>query len=169
MIECRLSAPSILIIYPLPHVTVSEQPFVVSRKRDGLKCAGRFLSHADSRARNLTDHEALHHLPRVAHRYAYFAFPCGFSLRVRAEKHRDAAQIWEDPRRNSSRSRIPPRYPSFAKVNQRVAVAVGIPVTRYPPHRSVRALISAYGSYLGCMAANRSDGQGCTTCGAGNQ
>jgi hypothetical protein len=28
-------------------------------------------------------------------------------------------------------------------------VAVGIPVTRHPPHRSVRALISAYGSYLG--------------------
>jgi hypothetical protein len=28
----------------------------------------------------------------------------------------------------------------------RVAVAVGIPVTRHPPHRSVRALISAYGS-----------------------
>ena len=27
-----------------------------------------------------------------------------------------------------------------------VAVAVGIPVTRHPPHRSVRALISAYGS-----------------------
>jgi hypothetical protein len=26
------------------------------------------------------------------------------------------------------------------------AVAVGIPVTRHPPHRSVRALISAYGS-----------------------
>ena len=29
-------------------------------------------------------------------------------------------------------------------------VAVGIPVTRHPPHRSVRALISAYGSSLRC-------------------
>jgi hypothetical protein len=48
-------------------------------------------------------------------------------------------------------------------------VAVGIPVTRYPPHRSVRALVSAYGSYLGCVAAKRSDGQGCSTCGAGSQ
>ncbi len=39
---------------------------------------------------------------RVAHRYAYFAFPCGFSLRVRDEKHRNAARIWEDPRRNAN-------------------------------------------------------------------
>jgi hypothetical protein len=62
--ECRLSAPSILIIYPLPNVTVSERPFAVSRKRDGLKCVGRFLSHADSGTRSLTDHEALHHLQR---------------------------------------------------------------------------------------------------------
>src|SRR3974390_3881375 len=30
-----------------------------------------------------------------------------------------------------------------------VAIAVGIPVARHPPHRTVRALISAYGSYLG--------------------
>jgi hypothetical protein len=29
------------------------------------------------------------------------------------------------------------------------SIAVGISVARYPPHRSVRALISAYGSYLG--------------------
>src|SRR5712692_2674533 len=28
-------------------------------------------------------------------------------------------------------------------------VAVGIPVAWYPPHGSVRALVSAYGSYLG--------------------
>ncbi len=28
-------------------------------------------------------------------------------------------------------------------------VAVGMPITQHPPHRSVRALISAYGSYLG--------------------
>ena len=39
-------------------------------------------------------------------------------------------------------------------------VAVGIPVARYPPHRSVRALVSAYGSYLGCKAAKRAVGQG---------
>jgi hypothetical protein len=30
-----------------------------------------------------------------------------------------------------------------------MAVAVGIPVAWYPPRGSVRALISAYGSYLG--------------------
>src|SRR5208282_652860 len=36
-----------------------------------------------------------------AHRYAYFAFLCGFSLRVHDEKHCNAARIWEDPRRNS--------------------------------------------------------------------
>jgi hypothetical protein len=28
------------------------------------------LSHADSEARNLTNHDAFHHLPRMAHRYA---------------------------------------------------------------------------------------------------
>ena len=48
-------------------------------------------------------------------------------------------------------------------------VAVGIPVARYPPHRSVRALLSAYGSYLRCVAANRSVGQGCNTRGGGSQ
>ncbi len=62
MMECRLSAPSTLIIYPLPNVTVSEQLFAVSQKRDGLRCVGRFLSHADSGTRNLTDHEALAHV-----------------------------------------------------------------------------------------------------------
>src|SRR5215831_16942312 len=50
-----------------------------------------------------------------------------------------------------------------------VAVAVGIPVARYPPHRSVRALLSAYGSYLRWVAANRSVGQGCNTRGGGSQ
>jgi DNA replication protein DnaC len=35
------------------------------------------------------------------------------------------------------------------------AVAVGIPVAWHPPHGSVRALISAYGSYLGYLAARR--------------
>ena len=38
---------------------------------------------------------------RVAHRYAYFAFLCGFSLRVREQKHRNAARIGEDPWRNA--------------------------------------------------------------------
>ena len=86
--ECRLSAPSTLIIYPLPSVTVSEQPFAVSRNRDGLKCDVRFWSHAGSGARNLTDHEALHHLQRVARRYpSADGFLCGFSLWVRDENH----------------------------------------------------------------------------------
>ena len=40
-------------------------------------------------------------------------------------------------------------------------VAVGTPVTRRPPHRSVRAHFSAYGSYLGCLASNRTPGSGC--------
>ena len=31
-------------------------------------------------------------IKRVAHRYAYFAFLCGFSLRVRDEKHRNAVR-----------------------------------------------------------------------------
>ena len=31
-----------------------------------------------------------------------------------------------------------------------LAVAVGMLVTQHPPHRSVRALVSAYGSSLGC-------------------
>src|SRR5260370_4329550 len=35
------------------------------------------------------------------------------------------------------------------------AVAVGTSVARCPPHRSVRALVSAYGSYLGWVAAKR--------------
>ena len=30
-------------------------------------------------------------------------------------------------------------------------VAVGMPVARHPPRRSVRALVSAHGSYLGCV------------------
>ena len=34
----------------------------------------------------------------VARRYAYFAFLCGFSLRVRGEKH--PARVWGNPRRN---------------------------------------------------------------------
>jgi hypothetical protein len=34
-------------------------------------------------------------------------------------------------------------------------VAVGIPVAWHPPHGSVRALISAYGSSLGYVAAKR--------------
>ena len=36
-----------------------------------------------------------------------------------------------------------------------LAVAVGTAVTRCPPHGSVRALISAYGSCRGCLAAKR--------------
>ena len=39
-----------------------------------------------------------------------------------------------------------------------VRVAVGMPVARHPPHGPVRALISAHGSYLGCLAQNRSKG-----------
>ena len=35
------------------------------------------------------------------------------------------------------------------------AVAVGTPVAQRPPHGSVRALVSAYGSYRGCFAAKR--------------
>jgi hypothetical protein len=40
----------------------------------------------------------------------------------------------------------------------RSRVAVGISVARYPPHGSVRALTSAYGSYLGWLATKRSSG-----------
>ena len=39
-----------------------------------------------------------------------------------------------------------------------IEIAVGIPVARYPPHRPVRALTSAYGSYLGWVAAKRALG-----------
>ncbi len=49
-----------------------------------------------------------------------FAFLCGFSLHVRDEKHRNAGQIGEAPRRNSSGSRVPPRYPSFAEASSAV-------------------------------------------------
>jgi hypothetical protein len=38
---------------------------------------------------------------------------------------------------------------SKRRVVRRLEVAVGITVTCYPPHRSVGALASAYGSYLG--------------------
>ena len=41
-------------------------------------------------------------------------------------------------------------------------VAVGTSVTGCPPHRSVRAHFSAYGSYLGCLASNRTPGSGCS-------
>jgi hypothetical protein len=38
----------------------------------------------------------------VAHRYADFAFPCGFASRVRVKKHLNTARIWGDPRRNAN-------------------------------------------------------------------
>src|SRR5258708_2883474 len=38
---------------------------------------------------------------------------------------------------------------SFVIPIRAAEVAVGISVARYPPRRSVRALVSAYGSYLG--------------------
>jgi hypothetical protein len=47
-----------------------------------------------------------------------------------------------------------------AEFKQTVAVAVGIPAAQSPPHGSARALLSAYGSYLGCLAAKRCVGQG---------
>jgi isocitrate/isopropylmalate dehydrogenase len=40
-------------------------------------------------------------------------------------------------------------WESFAAGAEAFEIAVGIPVARYPPHRSGRALISASGSYLG--------------------
>src|SRR5215472_15191726 len=49
------------------------------------------------------------------------------------------------------------------------SIAVGIPGSQYPPHRSVRALSSAYGSYLGWLAAKRTPGQGWSTRGMGSQ
>src|SRR5262249_21264439 len=44
------------------------------------------------------------------------------------------------------------------KLLDQLVIAVGIPLTRYPPHRSGRALISASGSYLGWVAAKRASG-----------
>ncbi len=58
-----------------------------------------------------------------------------------------------------SHRRGPPHY--------RRSVAVGTSVTGRPPHRSVRAHSSAYGSYLGCMASKRTPGSGCRICGTG--
>ena len=40
-------------------------------------------------------------------------------------------------------------------------VAVGTSVTGRPPHRSVRAHFSAYGSYLRYLASKRAPGSGC--------
>jgi hypothetical protein len=47
------------------------------------------------------------------------------------------------------------------------SVAVGTSLTERPPHRSVRAHSSAYGSYLGCLASNRTPGSGCRIRGRG--
>ena len=44
----------------------------------------------------------------------------------------------------------PKIYHGAAHKSRSNPVAVGIPVTRHPPHRSVRALITAYGSSLRC-------------------
>ena len=52
--------------------------------------------------------------------------------------------------RFQSRCRLPSTNPSIDEV------AVGTIIADRPPHRSVRALISAYGSYLGYVAAKRS-------------
>ena len=54
-----------------------------------------------------------------------------------------------NPRARESEKRGWPLGKSFRELTSLrspVAVAVGIPVTRHPPHGSVRALISAYGS-----------------------
>ena len=56
--------------------------------------AGRVLLHRNAASAKASK--------RVAHWHVYFAFLCGFSLRVRDGKHRNAAGIGEDPRRNPS-------------------------------------------------------------------
>ena len=48
-------------------------------------------------------------------------------------------------------------------------VAVGTSVTGRPPHGSVRAHSSAYGSCLGCMASKRAPGSGCRIRGLGSR
>src|SRR6202023_4261110 len=48
-------------------------------------------------------------------------------------------------------SKIPPSRDYFHGSLWFEEVAVGIPVARHPPRRSVRALVSAHGSYLGCV------------------
>ena len=48
---------------------------------------------------------------RVAYRYAYFAFLCGFSSPICDTKHRNATRIWEEPAEESVGRRIPPSYP----------------------------------------------------------
>ena len=42
-----------------------------------------------------------------------------------------------------------------------IRVAVGMPVARHPPHRSVHDGSPSYGSYLEYLASNRSHGRGC--------
>jgi hypothetical protein len=44
-----------------------------------------------------------------------------------------------------------------------MGVAVGMPVARHPPHRSVHDGSPSYGSYLEYLASNRSHGRGCFT------
>jgi len=65
--------------------------------------------------------------------------PSGESVAIAAG---DKLSIYRLPavRWDSQDSLIDPRW---------LAIAVGIPLTRYPPHRSGRALVSASGSYLG--------------------
>jgi hypothetical protein len=56
----------------------------------------------------------------------------------------------------------------WARILAVLVVAVGTPVTPRPPHRSVRAPL-AYGSYRGCLTANRWLGQGCRIRGFKNE
>jgi hypothetical protein len=50
-----------------------------------------------------------------------------------------------------------------------LTIAVGTAIAGCPPHRSGRALVSASGSYLGCVAAKRASGKGWSTAGGGSQ
>src|ERR1700730_16663063 len=58
---------------------------------------------------------------------------------------------WHLFRQRGCTNATPSRAHFHPSLWSRRGVAVGMPVARHPPRRSVRALVSAHGSYLGCV------------------
>ena len=60
-------------------------------------------------------------------------------------------------------------YIAYIGLSRQLLIGVGIVIAHNPLRGPGRALISASGSYLGCLAAKRSAGYGWSTRGCGSQ
>ena len=101
--------------------------------------------------------------PRSSLLRAHVPIPCGSPLLRFFTSFEESLQVATSPCCHRvgieiGRARCRWRVTALALSIARRVIAVGIPVARYPPLRSVRALLSAYGSYLGWLAAKRTLG-----------